>query len=140
MPNWCSNTLYVSHPDAAKIAALADEIGKDRPEPFSLLRPMPPELEGGGWRDWCVENWGTKWDACDPEIYEREPNRLCVHFMTAWGPPIELYDYMTAQGYEIEANYSEEGMCFRGTYTSADGDHCEEYDPDEERDEESELI
>jgi hypothetical protein len=132
MPNWCSNTLYVSHPDAAKISALVSELQKEKPEPFNLLRPMPPEFESEGWYQWRVGHWGTKWDACDPEIYEQEPNRLCVHFMTAWSPPIPLYDFMKAEGYQIDAAYSEDGMCFRGTYTNDEGDFCEEYNPDEE--------
>ena len=47
---------------------------------------------------------------------------------------------MTAQGFKIDAAYSEDGMCFRGTYTSEDGDYCENYDPDEDRNEDGELI
>jgi hypothetical protein len=38
---------------------------------------------------------------------------------TAWGPPVALYNYMTEQGYTIDAFYNEEGMAFCGHY--ADG-------------------
>ena len=36
--------------------------------------------------DWCVENWGTKWDASDQEN-ELGDEQLNLNFETAWSPP-----------------------------------------------------
>jgi len=41
------------------------------------------------WYGWRCENWGTKWNACDPELFELQ-GRSGVLFDTAWSPPIEL--------------------------------------------------
>jgi len=34
------------------------------------------------WYDWCVENWGTKWNACQCEFDDTKPNQIT--FETAW--------------------------------------------------------
>ena len=33
------------------------------------------------WYDWCVKNWGTKWNACETEVDEGEKS---ITFWTAW--------------------------------------------------------
>lgn len=47
------------------------------------------------WYDWCINNWGTKWDACHAAI-ERVPyvlagpqskDRVEISFDTAWAAP-----------------------------------------------------
>lgn len=35
------------------------------------------------WYDWCVDNWGTKWDAMETEIIDDDT----VSFWTAWSNP-----------------------------------------------------
>lgn len=37
------------------------------------------------WYDWCVDNWGTKWNACNTIIHGNE-----VWFDTAWSPAIPI--------------------------------------------------
>ncbi len=37
------------------------------------------------WYDWCVKNWGTKWNACNTMIHGSE-----VWFETAWSPAIPI--------------------------------------------------
>lgn len=39
------------------------------------------------WYDWCVEHWGTKWNACDTAIVECEDGTVVVRFCTAWSQP-----------------------------------------------------
>ena len=34
------------------------------------------------WYDWCVKNWGTKWNACGTEFDESNPTQ--IKFDTAW--------------------------------------------------------
>lgn len=43
------------------------------------------------WYDWCVNNWGTKWNACNTYINECED---CIEFETAWSAPIPIYQKM----------------------------------------------
>ena len=40
------------------------------------------------WYDWCVENWGTKWDAV--EVHFSYGN-TGIYFETAWSPPIPIF-------------------------------------------------
>ena len=128
MPNWCNNTLTLTHEDVSKIDALEAELKSDAPQFFNFLRPNPT----GEWNyDWSVVNWGTKWDA-DLNDWERDGNSILFYtFDTAWGPPIALYDYLTENGWEVDAMYHECGMQFCGTYTSADGEETYEYSFDD---------
>ena len=57
MPNWCGNTLTLEHddPEMIKRAETAFAEGK------FLKELVPPPQEEWDY-NWCVENWGTKWD------------------------------------------------------------------------------
>ena len=55
------------------------------------------------WYDWCVDNWGVKWDAdeiClqDETLFtddeKSEPN-LMVSFLTPWGPPTGILEKLS---------------------------------------------
>ena len=38
------------------------------------------------WYGWRLQNWGTKWDACQVEITRDDENYLEICFDTAWSP------------------------------------------------------
>lgn len=150
MPNWCLNTLNITHPDAAQLSRLKTALESNRL--FEEFVPIPQDLlqEGaathGGpnaavydairaaniakhgyasWYDWCVDHWGTKWDVCDANVTKTimdGKEALAVGFESAWAPPIEGYRALEQQGFEVEAMYYEPGMCFCGRYTTAGGD------------------
>lgn len=109
MPNWCSNTLMVTHKDTAMI---------DRVEQALLAGKLLEEFAPLG--EWeysaAVEKWGTKWDINDGDVIDRNENTITVGFMTAWSPPINFYDELLAQGFEVHAEYFEPGVCFVGKY------------------------
>ena len=42
------------------------------------------------WYDWCIENWGTKWN-CHTVEFEEDGNQLRYEFDTAWSPPEGIY-------------------------------------------------
>ena len=42
------------------------------------------------WYEWCVENWGTKWNSCDTYI---SGDSLC--FWTAWSPCLPVIEAMS---------------------------------------------
>ena len=76
---------------------------------FNKIEPMPPELlKNGGWYDWSLEHWGTKWNSIDDE-YDGDRT---ISFMTAWTPPEpilkELSDRFT--GVYITHRWAEEEL------------------------------
>ena len=120
MPNWCSNTLVLQHTNPAMIIRAAEAI--ERGALFEEFVPL------NVWDyNQAVAKWGTKWDASNLEIIDRHDNSVSVSFDTAWSPPMNFYDELLAQGFEVHASYFEPGMGFVGRYI--DGEE-EEYDID----------
>ena len=115
MPNWCSNTLMVTHKNTAMI---------DRVEQALLAGKLFEEFAPlGEWQyDVAVEKWGTKWDINDGDVIDRNENTITVGFMTAWSPPINFYDELLAQGFEVHAEYFEPGVGFVGKYIDGEDD------------------
>jgi hypothetical protein len=113
MPNWCDNSLTVRHADKTKLDELESELSKD--ENAQLLQHFRP-YEGEWDYGWCVENWGTKWDAHVYGWERTSDETMFISFETAWSPPITLYEYIEQDGWEVEGLYNEPGMCFTGIY------------------------
>lgn len=124
MPNWCVNTLKISHEDPKMIDRVEKSLKEER-----FLEEFIPNPDPENWYNHNVENWGTKWDVGSGEGV-REGNLFSVTFDSAWSPPIEGYRKLTGMGFEIEAYYLEEGMCFVGKYTSEDDEESYTYEND----------
>jgi Ferredoxin-like domain in Api92-like protein len=128
MPNDCYN--YLEAPDG-DLSLIADyfSIAKPRsgsrhrriprsrsynPLPevfldFEKIVPMPKELEG---TDWCVENWGTKWNSYDGKVTEN-----AISFNTAWSPPIGVIVALSKRiGKSLRLIYDEPNMDFCGEF------------------------
>lgn len=167
MPNWCSNRLTLTHTDHAMLdrAVIAFALGRFLEE----FTPVPQELrdtvaspgtsdevlvaqhnanvEKYGYPDWwqfCVSQWGTKWDVGgENEYVERIESDLAEFtFDSAWSPPLRSYERLTELGFGVEAYYWEPGLTFAGVYTSSEGDDYWEYGdmtPDEIREEMPEI-
>lgn len=157
MPNNVYNGLVISG-DEAKVEEIfekhfpADEDGEHRLD-FNTLIPYPEEYKKqdeiaekaraadppdrsvkdgynmGGY-DWCINNWGTKWNAYDQEVtYYEGYGQINAEFYTAWSPPsgalarlCELYPDV-----EITASFEEAGMGFEGVYENQNGTLVETY-------------
>ena len=119
MPNWCGNQLILRHSDKSKFEALVEELskGEDRVELFKHFRPRPL-TEEENWYDWNVANWGTKWEA-NVHYSNVQDDEITIDFDTAWSPPVDLYEHITKDGWEIEAAYSEPGMGFVGQFRAS---------------------
>jgi hypothetical protein len=72
------------------------------------------------WYDWCVSNWGTKWDIGGSDQYgekaELNGNSFTARFDSAWSPPLAAYEKLTELGFYITAYYAEFGMQFCGRW------------------------
>lgn len=110
MPNWCSNKLTLRHKQPERVHAAIDAFKEGK-----FLEHFVPLPEGQWNYDFCVSNWGTKWDVSgDDRDMVLEGLQVSFYFDSAWSPPTEAYRAMAAQGFEVEALYNEPGMCFVG--------------------------
>lgn len=151
MPNWCNNTLELAHEDPAMLerARVAFNEGKlcnefvPVPESLHIVAgcvgdpdeqkkleedtARNREVHGyGNWYDYCVNEWGTKWDVGgDGMTAELENGQLVMSFDSAWSPPVAFYEKMLDLGFEVRAYYYEGGMNFAGVWDNGDDDFYE---------------
>ena len=137
MPNWCLNNLTVEHSDPAMVDRF--ENAYNRGMTCEEFLPVPKDENGrifDGWYDWCVNNWGTKWDiGADigtdktPEQYAlkatRVDNQVSCTFDSAWAPPVGLYEKLVELGYNVKATYFEPGMAFCGIWDNGFDNYIE---------------
>ena len=144
MPNWCNNNLILTHEDPAMIQRAYDAL--ERGEFLSEFIPVPEQLKivagkvsdeleqakleadtarnleelgYGNWYDYCVGEWGTKWDCGEQGASDIHPDGKMLHtfFDTAWAPPVAAYEKLEAMGFGVEAMFYEPGMGYAGTYS-----------------------
>jgi hypothetical protein len=158
MPNYCNNVVEIQGPqhilktlvdhklDFQKIHPYPPELDitagregpDDSPEQRALVAAEESNLDKYGyknWYDWCVANWGTKWnaggdnDAMQVDYDEDVGNQgiALFQFDTAWAPPLGVLEKLmeTHPELSIECRYHEPGVGFFGVWT--DGvDRCYE--------------
>lgn len=144
MPNWCENSVTIRHKNQDKLKKLQEAMvngkfldsvipvpeelkneklssfgGPDKDEKDALRRQMLEKHGYESWYDFCVDNWGTKWEVTvdDPVL---EDGELTASFSSAWSPPIGVYEELTKLGFDVDAKFYESGEGFAGTYTSED--------------------
>jgi hypothetical protein len=154
MPNWCNNTVEISHPDTAKVYELVEAINAGKfcnyaipvPESLNIVAgsvgdpDQQKKLEEdtarniekhgyGNWYDYCVARWGTKWDVDAYETVEyddqHDGNSITFGFDSAWSPPTGVYEALVEQGFSVKAYYYESGMGFAGVWNNGDDDYIE---------------
>ena len=128
MPNWCYNHLEVSGDEIQLREFVEKSLVKDEhsliesrleDDNFSFEGTLP-RGDRKDWYDWSVENWGTKWDACESHIHHNDINYFSVSFDTAWSPPINWIDNIMQDFPDLcfTLEYEEPGMCFGGQLTA----------------------
>ena len=154
MPNWCNNYLELEHEDPAMIerakTAFADArlLAEFCPVPESLHivagrvgsdeEPDQKALEEatarniathgyGNWYDYCVNEWGTKWDVGGEgdQATVTGPNSISMGFDSAWAPPIAAMEKFQDLGFKVKLIYWESGMCFCGLYDENGDDYLD---------------
>jgi hypothetical protein len=78
------------------------------------------------WYDFCVNEWGTKWDVGGDdynEPHQETPNDLTISFDSAWAPPTVAMDKLVDLGFSVRLYYYEPGMAFAGIYEDGSDDY-----------------
>ena len=135
MPNHCYQSVFIKGPldmvrelyfnlDSRVYISSSGYV--KAPRFCDVVAPMPLDQVGNSY-EWCNENWGTKWDVKEVEIdedgleYSDEEYPIPVAWFsfkcwTAWAPPVPVWDKLHAMGIEVEADYEDEGLMFKGEY------------------------
>ena len=145
MPNWCNNNLTLTHEDPAMIQRAYDAL--ERGEFLNEFIPVPQDLKDtvsgfmgedhreaheaqqaanrekygySNWYDYCVGEWGTKWDVGDQGCSDIHPDGKMLHttFDSAWSPPVNAYERLVEMGFGVEAMYYEGGMGYAGAFSN----------------------
>jgi len=149
MPNWCNNTVEITHADPAMLERVRK--GFSEGALLNEFIPVPESLKitagflgdgeeqkkleeataknlvdhgYGNWYDYCVGEWGTKWDVGgDDGMITETKDGLILSFDSAWAPPVNAYEKLMDLGFSIRAYYYEGGMNFAGIWE----DGCDDF-------------
>ena len=79
---------------------------------------FPDGTNDDRWYMWCVNNWGTKWDACDKSVEYEDSEILALTFNTAWSPPEGIVEKLREKYPELSFScfYDEPGCEIAGYY------------------------
>ena len=152
MPNWCNNNLTLEHDDPEMIRRAHEAF--ERGELLNEFIPVPEDLKitsgflgngdeqkelerktaenvakygYGNWYDFCVGEWGTKWDIGGDGQSDVHPDGKMMHasFDSAWSPPVGAYEKLEQLGFRVNALFYEGGMAFAGSYEDGNCDDFE---------------
>ena len=106
-----------------------EQLWKDNNESWGIKGP--DGYNCGGY-EWCCDNWGTKWNFCDPclvvEDLDEEDGYLFYEFATAWSPPVPVIKKMGEKFPQLifELRYFEGSMQFNGILRIENGEIVDE--------------
>lgn len=126
MPNWCENTLIISGNEELMQKFYNENRDEERTD-LSFEKAVPID-DDENWYELHIENWGTKWDACEV-LYDDDG---IYDFETAWSPPIDWFRVVVQKYPELhfELRYSEQGMNFSGYMMAHFGEIYDEHNGD----------
>lgn len=132
MPNWCYNVLEIQG-DEQSLNEIANHF--EQGSFLNYCKQLPPELKEDGWYNWCIENWGTKWEIRNDDfscLNDGELGKLNIvdgkqkdgtkhlecSFNSAWAPPIKAYQALKQKNpkLRIKSAYYEMGNDFCGVW------------------------
>ena len=150
MPNWCNNYLELEHDDPEMITRAKKAFAEGKlleefcPVPESLHIVAGRVGDGdeqkkleedtarniathgyGNWYDYCVNEWGTKWDVGGEgdQATQVGPTDLRMNFDSAWAPPVPAMEKFQDLGFKVKLVYWESGMCFCGLFDENSDDY-----------------
>jgi hypothetical protein len=130
MANWCECELEItsevqSSPNEIRQLLSIAKDSKNQND-FSLENLLPPPKNCTNIDDWCMENWGTRWNikayidhediANENEVGIGFTHSVSIKFESAWSPPLEAFEKISRlyPSLYFELNYAEEAMDFFG--------------------------
>ena len=150
MPNWCSNTMTLTHEDPAMIArakaafargqflqefvpvpkALSETVAgshSDQDAQARLVAQTEDNIKKYGyanWYDWANAEWGTKWGDYDGEVTSNDEHSTTAIYLSAWGPASELLAKVSALFPTLlfVTRYVDEGWGFSGVTAHRGGE------------------
>lgn len=140
MPNWCMNWMTITTDGAveerdAVLGRVEDALkGDGVPLDFESVIPAPDGIDdehGMARYDWCVANWGTKWNVRGEEVHvERRADQVEYVFETAWAPPFPFVVRIAEMFPEVDVTlaYDEPGMDFGGFVYWSGGEIVDQYE------------
>lgn len=171
MPNWVSNLMILRPEDCKKVQEyMTLDDGQDDEDnlrlDFEKIIPMPETVyrgnsgfgdswhpkdltmeeykekyPDGDWYKWSINNWGTKWNACNTSFCPPEGDEPygVLTFDTAWSLPVPVLDQLyEGKGVNYQLFFVEESHAFFGaipftldeTYPEYTNDPYGSADPD----------
>ena len=126
------------------------EFEKERPMGLGITQDKHDEfiLKYGydNWYDWCIFNWGTKWNAYDVTEWSinecsEYTTSATIYYETAWSPATALWLKMSKEypNLEFYHEFADEGGGFLGSETIVDGRIISEEELDWDSDDGIEL-
>lgn len=93
----------------------ADKLRKEwEAKPHAERGPYPMVKDGfnSGGHEWCIKNWGTKWNAYSVNEFEKTDDIVKVSFSTAWTAPHPVMAALSKKFPELSINLKtyERGM------------------------------
>ena len=116
-PKWTLCKLSQQYP-ATSIPGSSQKQENDKGEIVWETYNFPDGKNDDRWYHWCIENWGTKWDACDKSVDYEDDEILALTFNTAWSPPEGIVEKLRERYPELSFScfYDEPGMESAGYY------------------------
>lgn len=122
---------WVKNADIKSIDELCEKLENENPGLIELGEKYVYNIETYGcstWYDWCIKNWGTKWNALDAYV---EGNT--IGFETAWSGVPELISKVSERFPKVAFKYrwaDEDFGCNLGEYNFKVGVVISSYIPD----------
>ena len=101
--------------EKGEFPTVKQHLGKDGQVMFET-HEFPDGKNDDRWYHWNIQNWGTKWDACNVEIDYADESQIEISFDTAWSPPEPICARLREMFEDIHISwfYDEPGMEFAG--------------------------
>lgn len=137
MSDWCKNNLTIEHDDPNKVMEFVHAYKKSRVCEHYCSGPMDKngnitvDPNPNYWYDWCIKNWGIKWDigSDNDQCRGLHPtivgNQATMSFDSLWTPPVFLYKTLCKLGFSVEATYFEPRAGFCGIFDDGEEEYIE---------------
>lgn len=124
----------VKNREATVVAMLSEKITD-----FNMVIPQPVNIETGNcpgqhapgiicWRNWSIDNWGTKWNAYDTASESLADGIATLQFDTAWSHPFPVIEALSVKcpEHEFEVAYADEDLGHNlGKYAIKNGERTD---------------